>query len=71
SGEDARELLARIRTLATRYTIVLIEHNMQLVMQLAGEITVMNFGSVLARGTPEAIRSDERVRAAYLGSRAT
>jgi len=71
SGEDARALLARIRTLAARYTIVLIEHNMQLVMELSDEITVMNFGSILARGTPEAIRADERVRAAYLGKRAT
>ena len=69
SGEDARALLARIRTLAAHYTIVLIEHNMQLVMELSDEITVMNFGSVLARGTPEGIRSDERVRAAYLGKR--
>ncbi|HTX02896.1 MAG TPA: ABC transporter ATP-binding protein [Candidatus Acidoferrales bacterium] len=71
SGEDARALLARIRTLASHYTIVLIEHNMRLVMELSDEITVMNFGSVLARGTPEAIRADERVRAAYLGKRAT
>jgi branched-chain amino acid transport system ATP-binding protein len=71
SGEDARALLARIRALAARYTIVLIEHNMHLVMELSDEITVMNFGSVLARGTPAAIRGDERVRAAYLGSRAT
>ncbi len=71
SGEDARVLLSRIRGLAARYTIVLIEHNMRLVMELSDEITVMNFGSVLARGTPEAIRADERVRAAYLGKRNT
>ena len=69
SGEDARALLARIRALAASYTIVLIEHNMHLVMELSDEITVMNFGSVLARGTPEQIRADERVRAAYLGKR--
>jgi len=71
SAQDARALLARIRTLAARYTIVLIEHNMHLVMELSDEITVMNFGSILARGTPAAIRADERVRAAYLGTRAT
>jgi branched-chain amino acid transport system ATP-binding protein len=71
SGEDARKLLARIRALAARYTIVLIEHNMQLVMELSDEITVMNFGTVLARGTPDAIRADPNVRAAYLGSRAS
>ena len=71
SGEDARELLSRIRGLAARYTIVLIEHNMRLVMELSDEITVMNFGSILARGTPAVIRADERVRAAYLGKRTT
>ena len=69
SGEDAARLMARIRTLASRYTIVLIEHNMQLVMELSDEITVMNFGSVLARGDPATIRADPRVRQAYLGTK--
>ena len=69
SGEDALRLMQRIRQLATRYTIVLIEHNMRLVMELSSEITVMNFGSVLARGTPDEVRADPRVREAYLGTR--
>ena len=70
SPEDARRLIDRIGGLARRYTIVLIEHNMPLVMQLADEITVMSFGRVLARGTPDAIRANADVRAAYLGKRA-
>ncbi len=69
SPEDAQRLIDRIGTLSARYTIVLIEHNMPLVMRLAGEITVMNFGRVLARGTPDAIRANADVRAAYLGWR--
>jgi branched-chain amino acid transport system ATP-binding protein len=69
SPEDARRLLDRIGTLAQNYTIVLIEHNMPLVMRLASEITVMNFGRVLAHGTPDEIRANAEVRAAYLGTR--
>lgn len=69
SGEDALRLMQRIRALASRYTIVLIEHNMRLVMELSSEITVMNFGRVLARGTPDDVRADPRVREAYLGTR--
>jgi branched-chain amino acid transport system ATP-binding protein len=51
--------------------VVLIEHNMNIVMDISDTITVMQQGRVLVEGPPDAIRSDERVRAAYLGNMIT
>jgi len=49
-------------------TIMLIEHDMQAVMGLCDTITVMNFGTLLAEGTPEEVRNNSAVIEAYLGS---
>ena len=47
--------------------ILLVEHDIDLVMSVCSEIHVLDFGAILAVGTPRQIRRDERVRAAYLG----
>ena len=64
-SDEMLDLITRLRD--DGKTVVLIEHNMRLVMRVAYTITVLNFGRKLAEGTPEQIRSDERVVEAYLG----
>jgi len=59
---------ALIRALAGDTTILLIEHNMNVVMELAHRITVLDMGRILASGTSDDIRSDARVQDAYLGT---
>ena len=51
-------------------TIVLVEHNMNIVMRVSDRITVMHQGRVLAEGAPSAIAANEAVQAAYLGESA-
>lgn len=57
-----------VRDVAQQATVLLIEHNMSVVMELADQITVLNFGQILAEGTPKDIRSNAEVQAAYLGT---
>lgn len=52
---------------ASGVTIVLVEHNMKAVMGLCGYLTVLNFGQLLAQGTPDEIRNNDKVVEAYLG----
>ena len=68
SDGEIETFIALVREIAADATVLLIEHNMQVVMELAERITVMNFGRVLAEGSPEEIRSNTAVQDAYLGT---
>jgi ABC-type glutathione transport system ATPase component len=65
--EALGELLLDIRE-RTGTTMVVIEHDMPLVSSIADELVCLHLGRVIARGTPQAVLSDEAVLASYLGS---
>jgi len=67
ADSEIDDFITLIREVAAETTVLLIEHNMPVVMALAEQITVLDQGRVLAEGTPEAIRANMAVQAAYLG----
>ncbi|MCU1589718.1 MAG: Amino acid/amide transporter ATP-binding protein 1 family [Frankiales bacterium] len=67
SAAEMDDLGELIRGLRGRMAVMLVEHHMDLVMSVCDRIVVLDFGKVIATGTPAQVRSDERVLAAYLG----
>ena len=67
--QETKELMDTIKTVRTQFkiSILLIEHDMKLVMGICEKITVLNYGTVLACGTPEEIQNNSDVIKAYLG----
>jgi len=67
SPDETRKMVSLVRTLKARYTIVLIEHKIDIIMSVSDRISVMHFGSLIAEGTPGEIQRNPEVRRAYLG----
>src|SRR5262249_37220369 len=68
SPEETDETMRLIREITAGRTVILVEHKMKVVMKISDRITVLHQGQVLAEGTPEEIRSNERVQQTYLGA---
>jgi branched-chain amino acid transport system ATP-binding protein len=63
--DELAELIGRIRD--SGVTVLLVEHDMSLVMDIADDILVLHYGKPIAEGEPSAVRNDEKVVSVYLG----
>ncbi|MEM1299970.1 MAG: ABC transporter ATP-binding protein [Pseudomonadota bacterium] len=68
SRTETEATVALIRRMTEGRTLVMVEHDMAVVFELAERVSVLVDGGILATGTPEAIRADPRVQEAYLGA---
>jgi branched-chain amino acid transport system ATP-binding protein len=66
--EETRDVVQLIREVTEGKTLVIVEHDMDVVFDLADRISVLNRGRILATGTPEEIKRNDQVREVYLGS---
>jgi branched-chain amino acid transport system ATP-binding protein len=65
--EETEEMVKLMRSVTENRTLMIIEHDMEVVFSLADTISVLHNGTILASGKPDAIRNDPRVKDAYLG----
>ena len=65
--EETEEMVKLMRSVTENRTLMIIEHDMEVIFSLADMITVMQYGKVVTTGCPEEIRMDQRVKEAYLG----
>jgi branched-chain amino acid transport system ATP-binding protein len=66
SAAETRETMELVRRIGAELTILIVEHDMQVVMELAKRITVLHYGEILAEGTPAEIQQNPRVLEVYL-----
>ena len=66
--QESMALVKKMRVMLSGQTIILVEHDMGVVMELADRISVLHYGTILAEGSPEEIKNNEEVKNIYLGS---
>jgi branched-chain amino acid transport system ATP-binding protein len=68
NSQESMILVKKMRSMLSGQTIILVEHDMGVVMELADNISVLHYGSILAEGPPDEIKENEEVKKVYLGS---
>ena len=68
STQESMSLVKRMREMITGQTIILVEHDMGVVMEMADHISVLHYGEIIAEGTPAQIKGNEEVKKVYLGN---
>lgn len=71
SSDGLDQIMGLIEDIAKDHAVLLVEHNMDLVMELSDRIAVLHQGELIADDTPQAVRNDEQVQQAYLGGYST
>src|SRR5207249_4684123 len=66
SAAETHDTMALVRSIATNLTILIVEHDMQVVMELAQRVTVLHYGEILVEGTPSEIQQNPKVLEVYL-----
>jgi branched-chain amino acid transport system ATP-binding protein len=68
SAQESMALVKKMRSMLSGQTILLVEHDMNVVMELSDSVTVLHYGEVLAEGTPDQVMANEQVHKVYLGT---
>ena len=66
SAGETKQQIEFVRGIASNYTILLVEHKMDVVMDLSQKVSVMHNGELIAEGTPDEVKADEFVQKVYL-----
>ena len=65
--EEGVEVISVIKTLSSDITVLVVDHDMEMVFGVAERIIVLHYGQIIADGTPEEIQADQRAREVYMG----
>jgi branched-chain amino acid transport system ATP-binding protein len=67
-GDEIARVTNLVKEISSRVTVVLVEHNIDVVLSISDRITVLYYGGIIAEGSPDEIQSNAEVQEVYLGA---